>query len=579
MTVKSPAARLPWALLPGLFVLGGVLLSLWLQIFSQGGVVFSGDGGLKALVAQHLAQQLRMGDFPLDVSLNLPAAEWVEALWDEGLYPFTTPYVYEVGSQHFITFPFTFPAVTAPFYALLGDRGMNIVPLVALWAIWGRFWQIGIRAGWSIGALCLGLVTLIFAAPLTLYGGMYWEHTLAVALAFWGVTALMFPAQPEDRGVSSTQTPLSNQRVLLSGVLIGLSVWFRPEFFCLVAAVGFLAVVGWLIPKWKLAPRFTFAQVCIFGLSMAFTLGLFFALNYGIYGYPLGIHGIQIVEESSPAEQLQEARASYTLMWRRLLVYFPMVVLVGITAFITPELRRPQIKTNKFKTGKLTSALQRLGVAKRSLNDPMPARFALLLCLLFAIGVPLIVPPGAGGKQWGPRFYLILMPLLSLVLAEQLRPHFFRRWARLLVIALSTIVLILGIELNTFHGAFNTYEDGPSKSLAANYLPIAPAISALKEEPIEWIGMSDQHVAQQLWSALPEKTFFRTETVDKLKQLAAVIASQNENAFLYVCYPHKECPLPDTAASDLKLENGQQLTFNFLGDYGKYPLYRVEIGS
>jgi hypothetical protein len=113
----------------------------------------------------------------------------------------------------------------------------------------------------------------------------------------------------------------------------------------------------------------------------------------------------------------------------------------------------------------------------------------------------------------------------------------------------------------------------------ANYAPIAPAIAELNQQPLPWIAMSHQFVAQQLWSALPSKTFFLTENLTQLKQLATEIANQNASEFLYVCYPHKDCPAPKTAASELTLTGGQALKFESLGTYGKYPLYKVALTS
>ncbi|MGB3292978.1 MAG: hypothetical protein WBB01_08335, partial [Phormidesmis sp.] len=212
-------------------------------------------------------------------------------------------------------------------------------------------------------------------------------------------------------------------------------------------------------------------------------------------------------------------------------------------------------------------------------SNPVPARFALALSILFALSVPLIVPPGAGGKQWGPRFYLILVPLLSVVLAEQLRAHYFRAWARRIALVGVAIALALGIQLNTINGAFRSFEQKQSISLMGNYVPIAPAIAELQQQPLPWVAMSHEFVAQQLWSALPEKTFFRTETIAEVKQLAAALIAQDESEFLYVCYPHRECPTPDTAASDLRLDQTHVLKFVPLGTYGKYPLYQVNIES
>jgi hypothetical protein len=164
------------SVLPLLIILLGILFTLFLQIFIQDGVVYSGDGGLKAL----LAQQFATGAFHFD--LNLPAIDWVKELWENGLYPFTPPYVYQRSDQYFITFPFTFPLLTTPFYALFGYRGIYIVPIVSTWIIWFKFYSICQQLQLGRGITSIALIILIFASPLSLYSGMYWEHTLALAL-------------------------------------------------------------------------------------------------------------------------------------------------------------------------------------------------------------------------------------------------------------------------------------------------------------------------------------------------------------------------------------------------------------
>lgn len=585
--VKSSSGVIGF-LLPGIIFLGGIALTLWMQTFTRNGVVFSGDAGLKAMLSQRIAQQLSTGSFPLDMALSLPTPEWVTNLWQQGLYPFKPPFVYEVGTQHFITFPFTFPLVSAPFYALFGDAGLYVVPLVALWAIWLRFWQISKRANWGLGVLCIGLITLIFASPLSLYAGMYWEHTLAVALAFWGVSALAFPPVL-DKGTSTgtaqpsvRTTSLSKYQMFSSGVLIGLSVWFRPEFLCLVAAVSLLALIGWLLPKWRLSPPLTLTKAAILVGAMFCTIGVFFALNYGIYGHPLGIHAIQIVEESTPGSQIAEAKKSYGQLFQALVRYFPTVIVVAIAALFSPEFKKASLKTaNRFR-GFKTPNVEQIGIVTSQKDQNVPGRFALALSILFALSVPLIVPPGAGGKQWGPRFYLILVPLLTLVLTEQLRSGFFRGWARQMALGGAAVAIALGIHLNTFHGAFHSLKEArpvQSTSLKANHTPIAPAIAHLQADALPWIAMSNEFVAQQLWIALPEKTFFLTETITEVKQLSAALSEQGESEFLYVCYPHRDCPTPDSTADERTLEGGQTINFQDIGTHGKYPMYKVEIAS
>ncbi|MEM8805989.1 MAG: dolichol-phosphate mannosyltransferase [Cyanobacteria bacterium P01_G01_bin.38] len=530
---------------PLVILLIGGLLTLGLQVYSRNGVLFSGDGGLKALMAQQMAQQLTRGNLSLD--LQLPGEPWVQALWQQGLYPFTPPYVYEQGARHFITFPFTFPAVTAPFYALMGYRGLYVVPLVALWVLWGRFYQICRRLSLPPLVTMLSLVAVVLASPLLPYGAMYWEHTLAVALAFWGVTAVLFPT-------SKNLTPTLGG-VAMGGALIGFAVWFRPEFLCLIAALGTVAVLSQLIRIGDF--RLGWFKTAVLIGAMGATVLAFFAINVQVYGHPLGIHAIQIVEESSPAQQLAQAKASYEQLLTALFRYFPIMVF----AIATPLLAL------------LSTPLKA--------NFKLPANVKVLLLVggLYAASVPLIVPPGAGGKQWGPRFYLILIPLAVLVIAQQLRTLLTHRpLFRRLALGGFALLLAMGVHVNTIQGGLTAYSDSQTQSvsLAKNYGPIAPMVQALNDQPLPWVAMSHQFVAQQLWPSLPDKTFFLTATPEAVKQLGYALQEQGESAFLYVCYPHRDCPVPDLAPEVLQLtEQGPQMQFNLLGTFGKYPTYQV----
>ncbi|MEL6814656.1 MAG: dolichol-phosphate mannosyltransferase, partial [Cyanobacteria bacterium J06598_3] len=62
-------------------------------------------------------------------------------------------------------------------------------------------------------------------------------------------------------------------------------------------------------------------------------------------------------------------------------------------------------------------------------------------------------------------------------------------------------------------------------------------------------------------------------------QLATALTEQGESEFLYVCYPHRDCPTPATPASELALEGGQAISFEELGTFGKYPMYTVKIAE
>lgn len=78
--------------IPLVIILFGVIFTLYLQGKIVPGVYFSGDGGLKALLAKQLATD------ELRFDLITPTASWIHDLWHQGLYPYEPPFVYNMVS-------------------------------------------------------------------------------------------------------------------------------------------------------------------------------------------------------------------------------------------------------------------------------------------------------------------------------------------------------------------------------------------------------------------------------------------------------------------------------------------------
>jgi hypothetical protein len=532
---------------PLLIILAGILFSFYLQWQVPDGVYFSGDAGLKAL----LARQLSAGIFRFD--LVPPPQSWVRDLWDGGLYPYDKPFVYQVAHKYYITFPFTFPLVTAPFQALFGDRGLYLIPLVSTWAIWLTFSWVCQQLKFNNFYTSLGLVGLIFASPLTIYSAMYWEHTLAVALAFAGTAILL---------VAKTSSGLSRKNAILSGSLIGLSVWFRPEFLCWVAILIILVYLAALTQVNRLEKinlksiAFLSKNKNIFVASMLVTIGLFFLCNQLIYNHPLGIHAIQVVEESSLTQKLKDAWKSFQELGLAFLNYFP------ITLFLVLYLILSFFK-------------------KRGIKFNLKLILVYLICLFFILGVSLIVPPGTaglipGGKQWGARFLLILIPIVTLVAIQELI-YLKESVHPILVyvgVSLISLLLIVGIHKNTY--AATVY-------LQENHQGILPAIEFIEKNPNDVIAMSHQFVAQAIEASVSrDKLFFLVENKKSLSKLGAALLKQKQQNFLYVCYPFRPCPLPEETSENLKvIQKDRKFTIKFLnlGKFGKYPIYEVAIAQ
>jgi hypothetical protein len=541
--------KLKLSYLPFIIILIGVLFSLYLQWQVPDGVFFSGDGGLKAL----LAQQLSAGHLRFD--LIPPEETWVRNLWDDGLYPYQEPFVYQVANHYYLTFPFTFPLVTAPFYAFWGFRGLYLIPLVSTWMIWGTFYMSCRALKLNSFYVSLGLIILIFASPLTLYSAMYWEHTLAVALAFTGVAILL---------ISQNSSGLSRKNALLSGVLIGLSAWFRPEFLCLVFISIVLVFIASLSSSIQLGESSEKLQLQklgflpqnkeIFIVSILSTVGLFFLCNEFIYHHPLGIHGIQVTAQVSLSQKMRDAWNNFREMGLVFMQYFPIAY---------------------FPILYVTLAIFK----RRELKLTVRIAIVYLICFFFTVGVAIIVPTGTaglipGGKQWGVRFLLILIPIISLLAIKELSYLRDKRLFSLRYIAvfLISVLLVIGIYKNTYAGI--VYLDKTHQG-------ILPAIEFLQKDNNQAIAISHQFVGQALEASIqPEKFFFLVEDKDDLIKLARTLLSQNQKTFTYMCYPFRPCQLPKEKTKNLKFKQDERdflIKFLALGKFGNYPIYEISI--
>jgi hypothetical protein len=523
-------------LLPILIILAGILFSIFLQTQVSEGVYLSGDAGLKAL----LAKQLGAGTFRFD--LVPPKETWVQELWRSGLYPYDKPYVYNLADKYYITFPFTFPLITAPFEAVFGFRGLYFVPLISTWVIWFIFYIFCRSLNLKSFEISIALIALIFASPLTIYSAMYWEHSLAVCLALAG-TMFFLKANP--------QKEIAIVQLLIGGVLIGLSVWFRPEFLCwVVIFIGLIYAFSLLqvMPIDQKEKKVSFKKVFflskfdrLFVFSAIATIGLFFFLNQLIYNHPLGIHSIQVVEKISFGQKLKDVMTSFLQLGRAFFVYFPLAFLL-----ITYPLLRA-IKRRKYK-------------------PEIELVVIYLICFFFLVGVSFIVPPGTagqipGGKQWGARFLLFLIPIVILVVIKDLAEikKLFPAFSGVVKLLVFSAFLITGIHLNTYQATVFLQKTDRETS---------PAVQFLQKTPNRAIAVSHQFVAQALEASTSrDKWFFLVENKKQLEQISQALRSQKQEKFIYICYPHRDCNLPKESLKNIK--------FSKLGIYGKYPIYEI----
>ncbi len=596
------------------FIIGaGVVFSLFLLGQVPEGVYFSGDGGLKALLAQQLAEG------SLSIDLIKPDAEWVRQLWKDGLYPYEEPFVYYLNDRYYITFPYPFSLITAPFYGLLGERGLYLIPLVATWLIWisCNFYCRYLKL--SPFQQCLAIFLLVFASNLTLYSGMYWEHTLAVLFCFIGMIVLLVPKES-----------VTIKEAILSGFFVGLSAWIRSEFLAMIATLTFLVGIMTILKfltinqessQSNLANKLKLNKLLylgdkgwIFILVMYATIGLFFISNKLIYGHFLGIHALQIVEEFSIIRRLTEAWESFLEIIVTFFEYFPvacfsllylllfliiksfqqkipriiltaLIIFSVITSFYwvnTHGLAEIKLFIKTYGILVILSAIWLFLSRKENININQKMAFVYIMSLLFTTGVALLVDSGSdeiavGGKQWGQRYLLILLPFFSIMIVQQLK--FFLDNSKSLLkyytIFLFSIFLILGLHKNIYLGTV---------FFQKTHTGVAPAIEFLANDSRQVVVVSHQYAAQLLESPLrKDKLFFRVDQPDNLVKLGQTLIKNNQSEFIYVCYPYRKCEIPDSPSKEFTTQNNEnssfQIIFNSLGDKGRYTMYEGKLIS
>lgn len=446
-------------LLPGLVLGLGVWWLASLLASVPDDVFFSGDGGLKAL----MSRQILDGRWAPWLELEQPA--WIHELWEAGMYPFRPPFAYQLSGRWYSSFEWTFPALSTPAYALVGHRGLYLLPALSVVAVWLRF-------AWLLRALrvhpvptAAALALLIFATPLTFYAGTIWEHAPAVAIAFAGYADLVLLEHDPRR-----------PRAARAGLLLGAACWLRPE--AMVFAVGALVVHSVSRHGWRVAQA---------GVAFGTVTGAYLAFNRVVYGEWIGIHAIQVIERERTASMwLAESVGHATSLAEIWLERMTFTWLALLLAGATLTARGPH------------------GSASRR---------TLLLVVVAFVGTAAIVP-NSGGLQIGPRYLLLLVPLVALLVAlglEQLRPATgATRWT------LTAIAVLLAAHVGLENVTAESERIGQSYSVR-----ILPSVRAIKLHPRAGVLFGHHWAAMEMSEVITEAR--PVVTVDDVLELNTAV--------------------------------------------------------
>ncbi len=385
MTAASPKAVSSHALASAALITAAAGLLAWVIAQIPAGAFFSVDGGVKLLGVRALEAQGYGAEF------FRPSTPWVAELWRGDAFPFRPPFALATEGGWNSAFPLPFLALSSIGHGLGGELGLYFVPWLATLGTWACVaWRFRTHP-WRVG-----LVALSIGSFASIYGATFWEHTPALFLVSVALLG---------------EWPASTRAQLLRGLLLGAVGFLRPEAWILGAA-------------WLVAPLLTRArrprQSLPTGAGFAAMAILFVVHNLAVYGSPLGAH----------AQQLGEA----------------VDAAAGTTGMGYAEILGEMLRVWVAKSPALWALLLLLGLSRQARRRPEFTALALALIVIIVVTPALL--PNAGGRQWGPRYWIVALPLLwqSVALLRE-------EGASKLAPAILGLAATAGIALNSIYAA------------------------------------------------------------------------------------------------------------------------------
>lgn len=433
-------------------------------------VFFSGDAGLKYFMVKQISQG---GSF---YTIDLDSTTWVKEIWSQGFYPLKSPFVYDSPKGKIVSFPPAFQVISAKLYKWFGFPGLYIVPCLSVLALWLSFIVLLKRAGVRQLNIAGGMLLLVFCSPLTVYAAFYWEHTLSTLLIFNAVAFLVKP-------------PASSISAAAMGLLAGISVWFRPEIllFC-----GLFLIVM----VYNNYRKYSFTNL-VFIISALSGITGFLLFNASVYGNVLGAHSYQLMESERTIMGRENLADIAMHINARLLIYFPFMLLILLAvAYLTKRKRLPTVSWQ-----------------------------LSMIVIVFLLITPLFLP-NAGGKQWGPRYFLPLIPtavtIFCLTIAE-LKISLFKN--RLLLSFLIPVV-VYSLYVNVYL-AYHTVRDDYA-------FRVKPGLDYLKGIPVDILVVQNQYITQEFAAVTNRKKIFLAENNNSFEKLLSLLKSAGVKRIIYM---------------------------------------------
>ncbi len=445
------------------------LVSLLITVKEE--VFFSGDAGLKFLMVKQIAHGGSC------TTLDLQNAQWVNNIWNQGFYPFKPPFIYDAPDGKVVSFPPSFQWLTSWMYKWFGFKGIYIIPSFSVAALWYWFITVLYKAGVAPLRVSAAFFLLAFCSPLTVYGALYWEHSMAIVLLFSAIVFML-------KQVSALQA-------VTLGLMSGLSVWFRPEMLMLCLLLIVTVAVNSIIKKSN-------ANV-LFVIAMLLCISAFFIFNFKVYDSVLGAHSYQLFEQDKFVNYFVKKFIISTHLNGRLVIYFPLVVL--LYAFSVYLL---------FQKKRLPDLVNQL----------------TLLIIIFLMLTPFCLP-NAGGKQWGPRYFLPVIPVVIVTLSLAARYYSEVRIRKHIAIGI-LFIAAYSMYINVYLAHRTLHDDYACR--------VKPALDYLKNERCNILVVQNQYIAQEFASLFENKKIFLAESQQNFDELKHLLIAAGITKVMYLSH-------------------------------------------
>lgn len=524
---------------------------------------WAGDMGVKLIQMESL---IRSGFTRL--SLDYPG----QAIDPEGTYfPIARLFAERVNGSWFAVFPPLFPALSAPFYLLLGYRGLYVLPLVSSVVILCSSLVLARRAGIGQHAIYLPVV-LGLGSPLFLYSVVFWGHSLGACLCLAGFMLALGPPVRLLRGFSR----------VAAGAALGLAAAVRPECYWFAAGCVAACLCERGGKPWRGAVQVLFGVVAVSSVSWIF--------NSVAFGHPLGLHYLLNVRESFGQAPLLSDRAAQAgqnavrmllnpsteeavnlwiliplglfvlACWCRLKWLINAAAVLAMAPIVV-LMADPHLKEGLFAVSPIC-AFWLAGWPFHQKGRGAGFRFrAAVVVSVFIVGV-IATSPTAGGWQFGPRLLLPACPLL-LLLSVQGLIALQRRFAQKLIFVVFVGCMCVGVvtALHAMHAANRHKTD---------WRLLRQAFGKIESHVI----VTDRpYLPQSLASLYYEKTFFLLPT-DDATDLLSRLAQAGVSRFLFVSNAEHVRFTPGRAKGFRALQELPRRTFRQKTTFREYVFRR-----